>query len=82
MVLKVPKNKARSASDSIIASALSRTRTVGWRLICLLQFLSQYSRLSGNCSGHPGHALDLKAKDLIGPDQTLLFSSQSKARML
>ena len=25
---------------------------------------------------HPGHALDLKAKDLIGPDQTLLFISQ------
>ena len=27
-----------------------------------------------------GRALDLKAKDLIGPDQTLLFSSEPKAR--
>ena len=26
---------------------------------------------------HPGRALDLKAKDLIGLDQTLLFISQS-----
>ena len=31
---------------------------------------------------HPRRALDLKAKDLIGPDQTLLFSSQPKARNL
>ena len=30
---------------------------------------------------HPGRMLDLKAKDLIGPDQTLSFSSQSKARI-
>ena len=29
---------------------------------------------------HPGHALDLKA-NLIGPDQTLLFISQSKSRI-
>ena len=26
---------------------------------------------------HPGHALDLKTKDLIGSDQTLLLISQS-----
>ena len=26
---------------------------------------------------HPGGALDLKTKDFIGPDQTLLFISQS-----
>ena len=26
---------------------------------------------------HPGRALHLKVKDLIGPDQTLLFISQS-----
>ena len=31
---------------------------------------------------HPRRTLDLKAKDLTGPDQTLLFSSQSKARIL
>ena len=31
---------------------------------------------------HPGHALDLKAKELIGPDQTLFFSSQSKVRSM
>ena len=30
---------------------------------------------------HPGHKLDFKSKDLIGPDQTLLFSSQSKVRI-
>ena len=26
---------------------------------------------------HPGRALDLKTKDFIGPDQTLLFISQT-----
>ena len=31
---------------------------------------------------HPGRVLNLKAKDLIGPEQTLLFSSQSNARIL
>ena len=31
---------------------------------------------------HPRRTLYLKAKDLTGPDQTLLFSSQSKARIL
>jgi len=31
---------------------------------------------------HPRRTPDLKAKDLTGPDQTLLFSSQSKARIL
>ena len=31
---------------------------------------------------HPGHPLDFKAKELIGPDQTLFFSSQSKVRSI
>ena len=31
---------------------------------------------------HPGHTLDLKAKDLIDPDETLLFISQSQSRIL
>ena len=30
---------------------------------------------------HPGRALDLKPKDLIGPDQILLFSNQPDARI-
>mgnify|MGYP007058632374 CR=1 FL=1 len=37
---------------------------------------------SGKKLCHPRRALDLKAKDLIGPDQTILFSSQLKATIL
>ena len=40
-------------------------------------YLAIKERLHHQLLRHPGHLLDLKAKDLIGPDETLLFISQS-----
>ena len=39
--------------------------------------ITQSGKIASYKLPHPGRALDLKTKDFIGPDQTLLFIRQS-----